>query len=517
MALEPLPSGDWLRAVDLALRDSGTRVQRDSRICLAWRDKRTFKNLTYADGWSVGRIWLAPGRPAIGITARRLYFLPSSDEVDKRREHEIISKIRPRSPISTEQIDLQGDLLQRLKARLSSETKLVDLDVVDPNLGDARRVLINASNSISPPESLNDLYRKYGFDQTPSEFTVSVCPLEEVRGDVADEFMERIKRAGDGRRLSVKVTKTSERKVKESLQAIQGSDESAREGSCVLFVLPKKVQACRSETIALFRSLEEAAVPFRRAYADDPLDYSIPDQLPSLLMAAGGRSHKSPTTASGKPVWTIGIDIGHRPERQYSPVVLTLVDPDGGLVSAWSKRQPRDETLRDHTISVLLEECSRYLSDRRDASIVILRDGRVFENENIDLYNRMLGTNISVFEYRKRGNPQMLWANDARNAVREPLAAAVPGTTTLFVITAPARNDITLASVAKVTWRDEWNGLGLKPGEIARILAASAAAPGLGLHARHVPAAIYWADGIAGASAQDLRFWGIPVEQIGGN
>ena len=75
-------------------------------------------------------------------------------------------------------------------------------------------------------------------------------------------------------------------------------------------------------------------------------------------------------------------------------------------------------------------------------------------------------------------------------------------------------NGRTLPAVTKITWRNDWNGLGLPPSQIASVLTASATAPGLGFQARNLPASIYWADGIAGSSDQDLRFRGVPVDRV---
>ena len=84
----------------------------------------------------------------------------------------------------------------------------------------------------------------------------------------------------------------------------------------------------------------------------------------------------------------------------------------------------------------------------------------------------------------------------------------------MFLVTAPPRNERALQAVAKVTWRSGWNGLQLEPSQIASVLTASATAPGLGLHSRHLPAAIYWADGIAGANDHDLRFRGVLADRL---
>jgi hypothetical protein len=129
-------------------------------------------------------------------------------------------------------------------------------------------------------------------------------------------------------------------------------------------------------------------------------------------------------------------------------------------------------------------------------------------------YSEILETDVSLFEFRKYGNPQILRLDKRQALPSKPIAAVLPETSTMFITTAPPKKENVLASVAKVTWNREWNGLGIEASEVGSILAASAASPGLGLHLRNLPAAIYWADGIAGACPEDLRFIGVPVVNV---
>jgi hypothetical protein len=84
----------------------------------------------------------------------------------------------------------------------------------------------------------------------------------------------------------------------------------------------------------------------------------------------------------------------------------------------------------------------------------------------------------------------------------------------MFLVSAPPRLDDQLPNVLKFAWDDGMNGLQLDAASIAELVTASAAAPSLGLHPHHLPAALYWADGIASASDHDLRFRGIPVSRV---
>ena len=254
----------------------------------------------------------------------------------------------------------------------------------------------------------------------------------------------------------------------------------------------------------------DAQAPFRRAYANDPLNFSIPDQFPSLIMAAGGTPHRSSSAGRLNGIWTLGVDLSHRVEARESVLAITLVDPAGRLKGAWKISQSLDETVNEQNLISLLEHCrSRLLELSFTGQILVLRDGRLFENERYETYSDVLKCEVSVVEIRKRHNPQVV---DGENrSIRAPWAGIVTKTNTMFISTTPPAPANALANVLKVTWHPTRNRLNLEPSEIAEILISSSAAPGLGQRPHHLPSAIYWADGIAGASDEDLRFRGITI------
>jgi len=516
MAIEPLPRGDWLAQTESVLIAANYSVKKRRTALLVWREQKRFANLIFSNASIVRRIWLAPRRWALGVVSKRLYFKKLGSEIDRRPEHILLKESRlPEHPTASKVVEQQWRLIQILQKGLRPHTTPVMLQPLGLDLKKARVVKIGTKSFYSPPESLNTLYCKYGIDQTPNQFTVSVCPLESVSDHVANKFSVRLRHVAEQRNTALKVQITSAVSIIQRLKEIRSSGNAPRDGSCVLFILPSKKQNLHNETQVLFEKLRDVHVPFRRAYADDPIQYSIPDQFPSLVIASGGHPHKSPTKVADKLIWTIGIDLSHRPERSFSVIVLTLVNPEGRLVGAWIKTQPRDETARVKSLKTLLVHCRQELSTcEPKAKVVVLRDGRMFENENGDLYGEMLETDVSLLEFRKYGNPQIFRLDDRQALPSEPIAAVLSGTSTMFMTTAPPKNENLLASVAKVTWDREWNGLGLEASEIGSILAASAASPGLGLHSRNLPAAIYWADGIAGTCSEDLRFIGVPVVNV---
>ena len=146
----------------------------------------------------------------------------------------------------------------------------------------------------------------------------------------------------------------------------------------------------------------------------------------------------------------------------------------------------------------------------RSSGILVIRDGRVFESENVDDYMRDLGAPVTLVELRKYGSPPLWLDRDARLPI-SPVVGWLPqvGNGTLgFLVTLPNSTQERFDNPLKIWMPDAWDGLRLGPERLARILYAQTLTPGLGVRRRRLPAPVYWADGIAGASDNDLRFRG---------
>lgn len=478
---------------------------------MLWKQPRLARGYSFADGWAVHRLWLGPGRHALGVIGKRLYFHPETGKRDTRQEHLIVAGKRPAPPSPPEQLQSQRAAIDVLLSASRSSAKPVALEPVAMDLTDARRVVIGDSTHCVPPSNLNTLYKDAGFDEVPMGCAVRICPVDGVAMRSAQEFAARFERAAAARHAPMQVRVVSRDNIQERLNALADTSAPPEQGRCVLFLMPDKQQIPATDTLTLFTQMEACGVPFRRAYMTDPHTYSIPDQIPSVLMAAGGRPHSSPLCIKDDPIWMVGVDLAHFPGQPESRLVVTLIDAEGRLAGAWVRAQRRDETARWATLRPLLEACrARMQALAHDRPIVVLRDGRRFENEHEQDYRRILGKGMAFLEFRKRHNPQMLAGCDPALPVAAPAACMLPGCNTLFVSLAPPKDARTLPAIARVTWNTSHGGPHLTPEEIARLLAAAAAAPGLGLHPHHLPAPIYWADGIAGQSTSDLRFAGTP-------
>lgn len=516
LALEPIPSNDWIvRSLEILVGAGFNSFQRGNRLFVLDEMNRV-GSCKYADGYSLQRMWLAPRRNAISILAKRIYFCADGKTPDHRAEHEVLSGIkRPQAPFAEEYVAKQHLILDLLIKGFRRSINFVPIDQLEIDLCEFRTVHIETTDHQSPPNSLNQIYREYGFDNVPLDFTISICPVDTVQDTAARQFKTRLEQVAQRRGSELTVKIVTRNAVVNRIRQLDELGQSALSGHSLLLLLPQKNCPIRNETLSLISSLESANVPFRRAYQDDPHEFSIPDQFPSLLIASGGIPHRSRMVVNNHSVWTIGVDLSHGLDSDTSRLALTLVNPDGQLVGTWDTQQPRDETARATSLSILLKECKKRLYDFDPTPhVVVLRDGRLFENEDHELYREEIGVKLSLFEYRKRNTPQIIQQSSPQTSIRLPTAALVPNENTILIATSPPRNDRAPLSIAKVTWKSAWNGLGLTAKQISKLLTISASSPGLGLHSRHLPAAIYWADGIAGRNRNDLRFYGVPVKTL---
>ena len=121
-AIEPLPQGDWLEKTREALNGTNLQIEVRRSELLVWDDRLRQGNLFYSDACSLRRIWLAPGRAALGVTAKRLYFVNAGTKIDQRAEWEILSAFnqRPKSPSPDQLAKSQWAILDVLRDKLET-------------------------------------------------------------------------------------------------------------------------------------------------------------------------------------------------------------------------------------------------------------------------------------------------------------------------------------------------------------------------------------------------------------
>lgn len=504
-AIGPVPGSNWVSIVSEAATAARLKpVSERQRIRLPG-DRRSARGFDFSDDVVLTRLWLSSTRWAVAALGQRSYYEFGSPERDTRPERQIVGSTRPPGRSGEETAALHRSVLEQLAEQIGGGCDAVSVERVPLRPPELRI----AEESIPVGTRLNDGYKAHGFDTVPDGWMISVCPVDGVPFTFADSVVQRIGRAAAQRRVSPQVQVVSAADVANALADIAGAESIAVE-RVVLFVLPRRDRDPSRETLLLFAAMDAAGVRYRRSYSTDALDFSIPDQLPSLLIAAGGRPHRVSAAVGPDDLWSVGIDLSHRRESEISKLAVTLIDPVGSVAGVWVGRQRRDETALPSTLAPLLRAASAHLrlQGSGDAPLLVLRDGRLFEREVPRVVFRELGSEVTLVEYRKRGNPTAYNTDDGPLLLPAPHAVRIPDATTMFLAPAPPRTVRDMPAVAKVTWEPSWNRLDLSYTELASIIAGQTLGPGLGLHQRTLPAPIYWADGVAGATDSDLRFRG---------
>ena len=505
-------SPGWLAIVSKTVKRLGYSTLRNRSAIYVWRPDRQRKLPTEGhavDGWQLRKLWLGTQQPALGVRPIRIY-LRHDGSRDKRPEREIVVRCRrPQWPLEERRLALTSFLehLQESCGQTFEDSVGLVAGEVDPLNG--IRVL-GSTQTFSANIKHRVVHEKGGFRTVSDCLEVLVCCDHGVDSRHSKDYSHRAKEALARGGANAKFRDITLDELEARLNELDQGGTVKRYDVPVLFMLERKDKCPSRRLRRAMRVLERHHLPWRRAYAIDDRRWSVYDQAGSLLQAAGGHPHAVALTEGESLPWSIGIDLSHR--ATYSRIAASLVSPDGQLVKSWILDQERQENVKSAALRRLLVTAAREVPmGERSAGLLVVRDGRVFESEFVDDYRRELGGPVTLVELRKNGNPPMLLGGDARlptNPVVGWLREAVDGS--LGFLTTLPKSVMTgeFGSVLKVWMSQTWDGMNLGPEQLVRILFAQTLTPGLGLGKRRLPAPIYWADGIAGASDNDLRFRG---------
>ena len=386
---------------------------------------------------------------------------------------------------------------------------------------ESRTSILIGTQRLSPPRnSFNSLYKTHGFDYLPTDAQVLVCPTDAAAEGAAQKFCDLLDAAfvSKGAKPGMAKRVTLNRLQHRLDCRLQTNTTESVSGVSVLLFMPDKRREPSPTECALMSKLERCDIPFRRAYASDNFVFSIPTQLTSIVSSIGGVPHRLDIQGitSRRKLGYLGIDLSHRTAQRYSALCAALVSADGQLNLACRKRQALDETVHPTTLRSVLETLHRTMVRHSEIDgLVVLRDGRVFENERAELYSDILGLPVSLLEIRKGGNPHLMVSNGRSQLPAAASWGLIPESTVGFLYPAPHSNSGGIGKTLKVSWRARENQLELSPHQISALLTGLTLAPSLGDKIPSLPAPIYWADGIAGSNDKDLRFRGQPVCDLG--
>ena len=503
----------WHGVVSQGIEHLGCSTCRSGQAIDAW-PRRPERRWTLddggraVDGWRLSNLWLGPRGRALAVRPRTIYLRPDGSR-DTRPEHVIVGERKPPWPLQQRRQALVS-LLDRLQVTCRPHLQgPVRLDAADPNPQNAIR-LLGSTDAFPADTNSRIVHKQGGFLSVRDGLEVLICGDANVARAPMDDYSERAKDAFERRGVHGTIMRVIALGALEArLAELDQGGTPERRDVPVLFMLGHKGEPPSNRMIRVMGRMDRHCLPWRRAYATDDRNWSVSDQIGSLLQAAGGTSHAVALAGGELMPWSIGIDVSKRDD--YSRVATSLVNPNGQLAGSWMLDQARQENIEPDVLRRLLDATAdKVPPEDRSSGILVIRDGRVFESENVDDYMRDLGAPVTLVELRKYGNPPLLLDREAR-LPPGPVAGWLPqvGNGTLgFLVTLPNSTQERFDNPLKIWMPDAWDGLRLGPERLARILYAQTLTPGLGVRRRRLPAPVYWADGIAGASDNDLRFRG---------
>lgn len=503
---ELLVEKDWMQSVEEILMSQMYSVFRKGSKLVVWREsdrKHCKEGIEYTDSIQLFRLHLTHGKSALAVGPKRIYFQSDQETPLHTHEYQILQNTaRPKGSSRKAQLNFVIKFLKQFRPSaghlIGQPIEIESMPIDYPKLQIGGHAY--SGNNWKPDRAFKDV----GFDYVPDEAQVIVIGCGGLGCKEVQPCMEHIRKGFEARHAGqISVQSMPMTKMQQQITNLEsGKRKPFKTHTVFHMVLPNKENPLDSQTKFLMAGLDRAGVNWRRSYATDPLQYAVPDQLGSLLQGMEGRSYRITMPEEFENLWSVGIDLSH-PTDGPSKLCVSLVDPGGGLAGVWRKIHNRDETISAKFLGdMLLKTADAARKITPDARFLVLRDGRLFENETASQYLTPFNKRASLLEIRKNNNPLIAGAEKSARLPTKPVWAVVPGTKTGFLITH------TEGGVLKITWRSCWNNLNITTDQIGQILLCLAMAPPLGIQQAKLPSPLYWADGIAAASDNELKFCG---------
>jgi hypothetical protein len=503
---------DWEKRMANVVSRHGYVVTHGGKVWPCDERHRLSSRLEYSDGFQVSTVRLGPRFHGLTINPHVYFFENSSDVPSAKPSRELLDE-----PVSLvlDTLARRIEKVQELHSHLAEagcgvHSSPVDLQQTRSDLLDNVRLVTgsqNAEHHVGEP--LGRILQKDGFQRTPTSFEVflSAPSGDDTRVTLYSRHLANAF-ARVHARCEVRVVSWIDimRMVEPSKDT---TTHHAASRVLLVGVHGKKGEPLMAAEVSALKRLDENGVPYRMFSLENrAMSWSAFDQLSILAEAAGGRAYsvQLPFEHTHSPVVFVGLDLGHPLDSGVTWAVATIVDSTGHLIGFWRKHQERDETLREKTLTAALNWVYLVLRKmyRGQCKVMVLRDGRLFENENPDLYTQFFGEQHTLVEVVKHPVPLMLVG---KNCAPAGTMCIPKGSIFFFVLTSRSKNRSEVNLPLKI--RVVHDGLEMGQHRVGQIIAGLSFAPTLGLNPTRSPVPIYWANGFASMSETNHQFSGV--------
>ena len=461
--------------------------------------------LKFVNGFQIISAHMGAEANTSAILAKRLYFENGKDAPAKTAEWKLAKTIKLPKRLPCE---LQGRRIERFHANVVERTKLLSREPI--KLASVKRELSRGgdwrigSQVIGLNERLSSHLVRNRLGISQGKATIGICAATPTADDALtarlNMFSHRIE--------SLKLNKY----VRLEAVPIDDAADWCQPGKVLLILVPgHKGDPLPNDVGKLMRALDQRLSSYRLASLDNSSErdqWAILPQLHILLTMCGIRTFEleiSKLPSLCTPIF-VGLDLGHPKRTRRSIVVPTIVDSCGHLVAYKRFTQPRDETVRSQTLQAVLQWIAETLAklDLSEHPLVIFRDGRLFENEPVTKYQKVLGDNIVFLEVMKNGVPHVF----------DSVVHKFPGLSCKFencnYRVVQSTRYVTNGGIPRaVKVNTVHNGIKISDALIDEWLVQLCYAPTLGLNPTNLPAPVYWANGVAAISEHNHQFSGL--------
>jgi hypothetical protein len=510
LTLYPLKSlVNWKNIIKRSVEELGYMWHHRGCVWMHSDIKSIKNNIGYTDGFDLKLIRLAEKNHALAIKPHRYFFEDGQELPSNKPVYELFTSGGIPAP-KPEYINIES--VFNFHKTLAENNSLISdkpLEISESYSGlttFTKRIIGNNGKDIALNTSLGKSLINTGASRIPENFEILICSFVPDSEKLLILYSNYLHNACD--RLNI--TCNIKIKYPEEIITLLNKDLDVLQNSVILLAVKgkkgKEIMKVESDYLA---KLDQFRVPYRLFSLDNrQLKWSSFDQIGILLESAGGSIYSIIMSEHHIkfPLVYIGIDLGHPRMKKKSWVVVTAVGETGKLIVYWRKDQIRDETLRTESITsalnwIYLQLRKRYGSDYR---AVILRDGRMFDNENLETYRVYFRNDFTYIEVIKNPVPLMI----AENRCAPEGSLCIPHESDYFFLVT-SRSIIQEQIGLPLKIRILHDGLNLGRDSIAKQIVGLCYAPTLGLRPTRLPAPLYWANGLAAISENNHQFAGL--------
>ncbi|MFC1580061.1 hypothetical protein ACFL4N_04045 [Thermodesulfobacteriota bacterium] len=508
---------EWYVRFGTGAETAGLSCQRKGSALHVWDPKSIAPcadNITYTEGWVLGRTWLGPQKSGLTINPHRLYFEGKSGIASQKQERELFEGKPPgRSPVS-DRIKGCLDLALALREYVEGfEGIPIEIKKIKKSLNENTSFVLGSGAVSHTGNKLSKLLRNNEFLKVPAGFGV-VIGTENVKHPSVQRYKKRLETAFQEFGTYINVSAVTLEQLLGRLDELEKGDKRKKSKKCLLLGVPGRLgQPLPDHIDRLLVRMDQKRIFYRLfSLENKELEWSARDQAGSLIQAADGVPYalKLPWPEGIEPPLCLGIDLGHPNSSRRSWLAMSLLDGRGVHLESWRCLQRRDETALPET----LQRGLRWVRDvsarkgYRNAGVLVLRDGRLHKGERVETYAEALEGKLTFVEVSKGRNPVMFTPGDFPKPVGPGTACLPKDGVTPFVVTTKPTVKGHIPRTLKINVKEEWDGLELGMDKVIGLLAGLAFSPSLGIRPHALPGPIYWANGIASIGPTNKKFAG---------